>query len=239
MFFSKVIPQRRAMCQAARSYATITGQLTPEEVARKALAAPKLSQRGNPVDLRRQYLFQQYKSLLGSRAVFVMQQHNLTSQEYSAVKNDFREKGFIVTTVRNNIFGAVIREHVSASKEVELRKMRELFVGPCSVAFSNAGDAEQPALAKDFADVAARHKAKLLVVGAKFEGSLLTADTLKQIIALPSLGQLRAELVGLLSQPGQALLGMLQRTPQSLLTALSQHETALKGDGKEDAPPSA
>ncbi|KAI8917167.1 hypothetical protein DFJ77DRAFT_459397 [Powellomyces hirtus] len=214
--------------------ATVNGILSPER-AREVFANAKLSRRGNPVDLRRLYLFEQYQEIVGSRVVFVLQNNNLTSQEYNALKNDFREKGFVITTVRNKVFGAVIEKHVQQLEAAKvggrgLRQMKQLFAGPCCVVFSNASDLERPTMAKDFADVAARYKSKLLVVGAKFDNGVLTADTLKDVINLPPLGQLRAELVGLLSQPAQALLGLLQRTPQSLLTTLHQHEQALKGD---------
>ncbi|KAJ3013908.1 hypothetical protein HKX48_005444 [Thoreauomyces humboldtii] len=218
-----------------RSYATVNGFVTPER-AKHVLASPKRSVRGNPVDIRRQYLFEQYHEIFDSRAVFVMQNNNLTSREYSNLKNDFREKGFTTTTVRNTVFGAVITDALRGKKasgktKGGLRNMSNLFVGPTCVAFCNATDADRPTLAKDFADVAVKYKSKVLVVGAKFDGSLLTADTLKQVINLPSMAHLRAELVGLLSMPGQGLVSMLQRTPQALLSALVQHEEALKDGG--------
>ncbi|KND01672.1 uncharacterized protein SPPG_03467 [Spizellomyces punctatus DAOM BR117] len=231
----------RAACRAGtvRSYATVGGILQPER-ARQVLANPKRTRRGNPVDLRRLFLFEQYQEVLSSRAVFVMQNNNLTAQEYSALKSDFREKGFVIATIRNNIFGAVIRDRAASLKAAEgnegdLRKLEMLLAGPCCVAFSNATDEDRPTLAKDFTEVAKKYKSKLLVVGAKFDGGVLTADLLSEVVKLPSLGQLRAELAGILSQPAQTLVGLLQRSPQTLLSTLKQHEENLQGGSGKDA----
>ncbi|KAI9101007.1 hypothetical protein DFS34DRAFT_612875 [Phlyctochytrium arcticum] len=227
-------------CSALRSYATVTtakapvsANVLPHDRTLAVLKNPKRTRRGSPIDVRRLFIFEQYAELLSSRAVFLMQNNNMTAKEYSDLKNDMREKGFIVTTVRNSVFGAAARK-VAARKggSRDVAKLATMLVGPCAVAFSRATDEEQPTLAKDFTDLAKKYKQKLLVVGAKFDGTVLTADTLNQVIKLPPLKQLRAELIGLLSQPAASLAGVLDRTPQTLLMSLQQHEKSL-AEGSE------
>jgi large subunit ribosomal protein L10 len=49
---------------------------------------------------------------------------------------------------------------------------------------------------------------------------LLTSDDVKALAALPSLDVLRAQLLGLLSQPGTMLVRVLNAIPQSFVNVL-------------------
>ncbi|KAI8826826.1 uncharacterized protein EV422DRAFT_562883 [Fimicolochytrium jonesii] len=231
-----------SVCRASigiRHYATATARpppittlngVLPLPTARAILSNPKRTRRGNPLDLRRLYFYAQYAEIISSRAVFIMQNHNLTSPEYFNLKTTFKEKGFIVTTVRNDVFSAAIRKHAKGvnkqlGRDSGLGGLRQLCAGPVCVAFSNAVDSERPHLARDFAELVKpfSKKGKLMVVGAKFDGQLLTSDTLETVVKLPALGELRAELVGLLGMPSMALVEVLGRIPQHLLSSLGEH----------------
>ncbi|KAJ3187066.1 hypothetical protein HDU85_007104 [Gaertneriomyces sp. JEL0708] len=217
--------------------ATANGQLSIER-AREVLAKPKLTRRGNPVDVRRLFLFELYQEVLSSRALFVMQNNNMTAKEYHHFKNELGQKGFKVLTIRNGVFGAVVRQRsqelrADGQSDKSVKGLNTLLVGPTVVAFSNSSDEQHPTLTKDFAQIVKKYQ-KLLVVGAKFDGGVLTADILKAVTDLPPMSQLRAELVGVLSQPAQSLVGLLQRTPMSLLMSLQQHQSNLDADGTKE-----
>ena len=215
--------------------ATINGRLTVER--QKFLIANRpVDSKGKIFNLRHLFLFELYQELVSSRALFVVQPNALTAQEYRNIKLRLREKGFNTETIRNDVFKEAITFHEKQLVEAgnvgvaqRMEDFRNLIVTKLCVVWSNIPDHEQPTLLKDFADVAAKFPKKSLVVGAKLDGMVLTADTLKEVVKMPSLSQLRAELLGSLSYPSQSLVSVLQRRPQELLMALTQHHKNLEG----------
>ncbi|KAJ3088023.1 hypothetical protein HK102_009757 [Quaeritorhiza haematococci] len=240
------------------SFTNVTGQISPSR-AKEILANPPRSQRGNPFDARRLYLFELYSQILNSRAVFVLQINNPTAQEYVNLKREFKKKGFALTAVRNSVFGAAVanassrlRAQVGKSqaddpataatlkKARQMAAFRNLFVGPCFVAFSSATDETNPHLVKDFVSLltapvppsGSAHlrsaKGKTLLVGGIFENEVLSVDQVKEVMKLPPMTQLRGELVATLEEPARRLLSLLQHNPQMLVSVLKQHETNLE-----------
>ena len=61
---------------------------------------------------------------------------------------------------------------------------------------------------------------KVEVKAAILSQKLLTSDDVKALAALPSLDVLRAQLLGLLSQPGTMLVRVLNAIPQSFVNVL-------------------
>ncbi|KAJ3046546.1 hypothetical protein HK097_000766 [Rhizophlyctis rosea] len=211
-----------------------------EERQKFLIANRPVDSKGEVFELRDLFLFELYQELVSSRALFVIQTNSMTASEYRSLKLRLREKGFHTEMIKNNVFKEAITLHEKELVEAgttnvaqRMEDFRNLIVTKLCVVYSNIPDHEQPTLLKDFADIAAKFPKKTLVVGAKLDGMVLTSDMLKEVVKMPSLSHLRAELVGLLSYPSQSLVSVLQRRPQELLMALTQHHKNLEG-GSED-----
>lgn len=197
--------------------------LSQKARATQALKNAKKSMKGNPVPIRKTFLFEVYKDVVPARAIFVLQNHNMTSNILQDLKRDFRKSGFSVLLVRNSIFGAAVTEVEPSANE-----FRNLLVGPSILVFSNASDQEAPNMLKDFSKIALKFKAKTMVAGAKYDGVVLSADALDSLSKLPNLTQLQSQLVGLLSSPAQQLVHTLGFVPSRLGQILTQHAKNLE-----------
>ena len=202
--------------------------ITHPERATLALKNAKRSSRGNPCDIRKTFLYEIYKDIAPQRALFVIQNNNLTASEYQSLKREFRAADFSVTCIQNSVFGAAL-EVVEPQSAI----FRQLLVGPTILVFSNASDTEKPLLLKDFVKAAQKFKHKTLVAGAKLDKIVLSAQMLEKVVAMPNISQLRSQLVGLLQMPGQRLVGTLQQSPMILTRLLAQHEEALRQESEE------
>ena len=186
--------------------------------ATKALQNAKKSIKGNPVPIRKTFLFEVYKDIVPTRAIFVLQNNNLSSSALQDLKREFKKSGFSVLVVKNSIFGAA-----ALQVEPSLKEFRNLLVGPSVVVYSNATDHEAPTLLQDFNKVASKFKARVMVAGAKYDGLMLSSDTLEAVIKLPNISLLQSQLIGILSSPAQKLVHTLTNTPSRLGQILSQH----------------
>ena len=175
------------------------------------------------MDVRKTYLYEIYKDIVPSRALFVVQNNNMNAQEYQAFKRECKGAGFAVTMIKNSVFGAAL-DHIDPANSI----LKNLIVGPTILVFSKATDSEQPDLLKDFARVSHKYKSKSLVVGAKWDGKVYSLEGLEQITKLPNIMQLQSQLVGLLSMPAQRLVGTLNQSPMVLARLLSQHQENLR-----------
>ena len=219
------------ICQSDSTVSLFDGQVSPSRAA-QALKNCKRSRRGNPVDIRKTFLFEVYKDILPCRSLFVLQNNNFTAEEYKTFKTELKGKGLHAMCIKNTVFGAAVDDSLDKS-DPNGPLFKNLLVGPTLVVFSNLSDAEAPTLIKDFAQIAHKNRLKAMVIGARFEGTVLTAETLKGVVALPNLMQLRSQLVGLLSMPAQRLVGTLQQSPLTLTQLLTQHKDALSTEKKE------
>jgi large subunit ribosomal protein L10 len=104
--------------------------------------------------------------------------------------------------------------------------MTPLFKGPTAIAFSRDPTAA-PKIVSEFA----RKNDKLQIVGGGLGGTLLDAASVRALAELPSLDQLRARLVGLLSAPAARLVGLLQVPGGQVARALAARAEQQGGGG--------
>jgi len=103
-----------------------------------------------------------------------------------------------------------------AAKAMGLPDLDESLNGPTAII---VGGSNSPAVAKVVTDFF-KSKQKVEVKSAILSEKLLTADDVRALAALPSLDALRAQLLGLLSQPGTMLVRVLHAIPQSVVNVL-------------------
>jgi large subunit ribosomal protein L10 len=202
--------------------------LTSDNIQLALQRAPR-SRNDNMVSTTKVYFYEIYRQILSSnRAIFVIQNNNLTAHEYKQMKLDIKKAGFTVTAVRNSVFCAAVNDFANENKLKGIKRLKELFVGPSVVVFSNASDDEKPMIVADFFKAMEKHGKKTLVVGGRLDGVVLSCDQLKEVVKLPPLSMLRSELLGVLSQPAAMVKGVLEQNQKALMLALMSHEKSLE-----------
>jgi large subunit ribosomal protein L10 len=169
--------------------------------------------------------------LEGSTAAVVTEYRGLTVAEMADLRRILRAAGGDFKVFKNTL---VRRALAGTSSE----SLDEFLVGPTALAFVQGGDVSAVAKAlKDFADA----NPALVIKGGVFEGSALSADSLKKLANLPSRDVLLSQLAGLIASPMQNLAGLFKAVPQSLaygLKALIESKPAEAGSpaAVEEAP---
>jgi len=127
----------------------------------------------------------------------VTQQSGLTVAESSDLRHQMREAGASFKVTKNRL----ARLALDGTKFAELMP---LFKGPTAVALS-----EDPVAAAKVAVRFAKDNDKLVIVGGALDDQVLDIDRISALAALPSLDELRAKIVGMLSTPATRIVRVL------------------------------
>ncbi len=99
-----------------------------------------------------------------------------------------------------------------ALKDTSFEMLDKLFVGPTSVAYSDDPVSTSKAMI-DFA----KENENLKILGGAMSGKELNIDEIKKLASLPSMENLRAKIVGLLSASQRSLMSTLQANQSNLI----------------------
>lgn len=99
--------------------------------------------------------------------------------------------------------------------------MEPLVNGPTCVLTTNVGDTEHPELLKKSVELLSKNK-KLLLLGGKLDNVLLTQADVLKVVELPSIEQLRAQVVGVIEAPVRKLLSTLEQPAGELSSVLDR-----------------
>ncbi|KAI8646369.1 hypothetical protein BD408DRAFT_380393 [Parasitella parasitica] len=168
---------------------------------------------------KRTFLYNQYSNIIeNNRVVFVFQHNNLTVKEFTQIRQQLGElQGGSLskfTVLKSSVFSAALRETRFANLE-------PLVSGPTCVLSTNIADAEHPDLLKKTVELLAKNK-KMLLLGGKLDNVLLTQTDVLKVVELPSLEQLRAQVVGVIEAPARKLLGTLEQPSKELHSVLDR-----------------
>lgn len=105
-----------------------------------------------------------------------------------------------------------------ALAETSFNPLTELFTGPTAIAYS-----EDPVAAPKAAVDFAKKNGKLMIIGGGLDGNLLTSDEVKALASLPSLDELRATIIGMISTPAQRIASVLQAPAGQIARVISAH----------------
>lgn len=103
-----------------------------------------------------------------------------------------------------------------AAKAMGLPEFEDSLTGPTAIV---VGGANSPGVAKIVTEFF-KSKQKVEVKAAILSQKLLSSADVKALAELPSLDALRAQLLGLLNQPGTMLVRVLNAVPQSVVNVL-------------------
>ena len=143
--------------------------------------------------------------------VVVAHYKGLSVAEVSEVRRGMHEAGAAFRVTKNTLAKIALADTPYATLE-------DLFSGPTAIAWST-----DPVVAPKAAVGFAKRNEKLAIVGGALAGSLLTPEQVRALADLPSIDELRARLVGLLTTPAARLVGVLQAPGAQVARVLAAH----------------
>lgn len=148
---------------------------------------------------RKDQLVQEYKELIDeSRALIMAEYAGLTVKDMEALREKVRDAGGQFSVTKNTLLYTAL---VQSEQDVPA----DFFVGQLATGFALA---EIPSLAKALTE-AAKQNDKLVIKGGFMGGQMLSVAEIEALADLPSLDQLRAQIIGLLSAPAQNIASVL------------------------------
>ena len=139
-----------------------------------------------------------------SGAVIVTHYLGLTVAEMTDLRTRLRKEGAKLKVVKNRLAQKAMDGSAGPAGEA-------LFKGPVAIAF-----AKDPVAAAKVATDYAKGNDKFAVIGAVLGSSVLNEERVKSLATLPSLDQLRAQLIGLIQAPATKVAAVLQAPAGSL-----------------------
>ena len=143
--------------------------------------------------------------------VVVTQFSGLTVAEATDLRNKMRDAGAKFRVTKNRLA-------LRALEGTTFKDISGLFTGATAIAYSK----DAVAAAKVAVEYAKKND-KLVVVGGALEGDMLDVDRVKALAALPSLDELRGQLVGLIQTPATRIAGVVQAPASQLARVLNAY----------------
>jgi large subunit ribosomal protein L10 len=141
--------------------------------------------------------------------VVVAHYKGLSVAEVGELRRGMRDVGAKFRVTKNTLAKIALVDTPYATLE-------GMFTGPTAIAYS-ADPIAAPKAAVGFA----KRNDKLVIVGGALPGNLLGPEQVRALADLPSIDELRAGLVGLLTTPAARLVGLLQAPGGQLARVLA------------------
>ena len=130
--------------------------------------------------------------------VVVTHYSGLTVAEMGELRDQMREAGAVFKVTKNRL----TRRALEGTK---YQSLEEMFTGPTAIAYS-----EDPVAAAKAAVNFSKTNDKLIVLGGALGDEQLDVNAVKSLASLPSLEELRAKIVGMISTPATRIAVVLQ-----------------------------
>ena len=130
-------------------------------------------------------------------SIFVTHYQGLTVKEIDELRSEMRKHGILFKITKNRITKLALE----GSK---FKKLENLFTGPTAVTFSEDAITSAKILTRF-----AKKNSNLKIIGGIMEEEPLTVEDVEKIATLPTLGEARAKIVGILTAPAQKILSIL------------------------------
>jgi len=146
-----------------------------------------------------------------AQVVIVVHYKGLTVSEVTKLRTMIRQENACFKVTKNSLARI-------AFSETGFKDLDNLFSGPTAIAFSKDPIAAAKAVVK-FSE----ENEKLVLLGGMVGGTPLTVAGVKALANMPSLDELRAKIVGILSTPAQRIASVLQAPAGQIARVLSAY----------------
>ena len=166
-----------------------------------------------------------YLALERSSAIFLTRYGGMTVKEMEALRLKIGDANGQINVTKNTLLGIALEQtdHVPPS---------ELLNGQLATSFALG---EASALAKVLVDQAKAND-KLKIVGGMLGNRVLTPKEVESLATLPSLDQLRAQILGLISAPAQGIVSAVANGVRQVVNVLDAYAKKDDSGAAPDAP---
>jgi large subunit ribosomal protein L10 len=162
---------------------------------------------------RKQELVAQYKELIeGSKAVFLADYTGMSVKDMEALRAKVDEANGAFHVAKNTLFKLALIETDNPVPEA-------FFTGQVAVGFAIE---ETPAMAKVMVDYA-KDVDTFRIKGGVFNASILSSDDVEALAKLPSLPELRSQLIGLLNAPAQNVVSVVTNGVRQVINVIDAY----------------
>ena len=127
--------------------------------------------------------------------------------------NKFRRVGNNIKVTKNRLTKLAL-------EGTDKSELSELFDGPTAIAYSN-DPVELTKLLTNFA----KNNSNLVILGGIMDNEILTVEKIEILSKLPSLEEIRAQLIGLISTPAQKIASVLTAPSGDLARVFNAYST--------------
>lgn len=152
-----------------------------------------------------------HRTFSESAVVLVTHYSGLTVAEIGDLRKRMRDAGAGLKVTKNRLTRLAL-------EDTRYGSLADLFKGPTAIAYASDAVA-----AAKVAVGYAKTNPKLVLLGGSVSGQLLDGEGVKALAALPSLDELRGQLIGLLNAPATRVAGVLQAPAGQLARVLSAY----------------
>ena len=175
---------------------------------------------------RKDKLVAEYKALIDqSKAVFLADYSGMNVKELEGLRAKIREANGAFYITKNTLLRIALQESGQPVPD-------ELLNGPVASGFALG---EVPSMAKALVDFA-KGVDKLSVKGGILESTTLTAQQVEDLANLPSLDQLRAQILGLINGPAQGIVSAVTNGVRQVINVVDAYA---KSEDEENAAEAA
>ena len=151
------------------------------------------------------------QGLIESNLVVVAHQTGLTVAEVSNLRRQMREEGVQFKVAKNTLARLAVVETQNES-------IHSLLSGPTTLAYS-----KDPVAAAKVAVKFAKNNEKFKIIGGALSGKVLNEMEIETLSKLPSLDELRAKIIGIISTPATRIAGIMQAPAGQLARVFSAY----------------
>ncbi len=137
--------------------------------------------------------------------VVVTKYSGLTVKDLSNLRAELRKDGASYKVTKNSLAKIAV-------KGTKFEVISDMFAGPTGVATS-----KDPVAAARVAYNFAKKNDKLVILGGAMGGKVMDAKAVEALAKLPSMNELRANLIGVLQAPASKLVGVLQAPARNMV----------------------
>lgn len=155
-----------------------------------------------------------HKTFEDSTIVVVTHYSGLTVAEMGDLRMQMRDVGASFKVTKNRL----TRRALEGTK---YQPLESLFTGPTAIAYS-----DDPVAAAKAAVNFAKGNEKLIVLGGALGEEQLDLASITSLASLPSMDELRAKIVGMISTPATRIAGVLQAPAGQIARVISAHSAS-------------
>jgi large subunit ribosomal protein L10 len=167
--------------------------------------------------------------LRGSSTLIVADYRGLTMKEIDEVRGEILRHGARFSVVKNTLTKR-------AAEEAGVTELNEFLDGPTAIAF--VGDGDMVSVAKSLNETARRTRI-LALKGGILDGRTITADQVRELASLPPEEVLRAQTLGVIVGPLNAIVGIFAAPLRDLVAVIDARISQLEEGGAATAPAEA